>query len=171
MVPRVWILLAVLAGGCSGLRVSHDYDPAQDFSKLQTWCWAPEPPQADGSEFTMVSSLSHDRIRGAVAGELAKRNYRQVEPDAADFWVREYAAIGQQLEVDPGYGFYDMDGRYARIHDEGTIMVDIITPKEKRLVWRGTARGALDTDLTPKERERQIREAVAEILQEFPPKK
>jgi hypothetical protein len=166
-----FLILGILAVGCSDVRVNHDHDPSQDFSLLKTWAWAPGVPQADGSEFTMVSSLAQRRIRNAVTSELAKRQYSEVGVDQADFWVREYAAVGHQLQVDPGYGFYGFDSNEARIYDEGTIIIDVITPKDKKLVWRGTARGAIEGDLTPKEREQRVQEAVSRIFEKFPPEK
>lgn len=169
MTRRLWVFLGVFAAGCSGLDVSHDYDPQKNFATLKTWAWAPQPPQADGGEFSPVSSLTHERIRSAVENELTRKGYQEVDPPSAGFWVLKYAAVGQRFEADPGYD-YHWYGQEVRVYDEGTIVLDIVDPKEKKLIWRGTARGAVDDDLTPEEREERIQEAVAEILEGFPPK-
>lgn len=169
MARRLWMFLAVAVGGCSGPLVSHDYDPGLDFSRLKTWAWAPQLPQADGSSGpASVTSLTHERIRSAVEQRLGAMGYMRVDEQSADFWVQHYAAIGQRMYVDPGYGW---SGDDLRGHDQGSLIVDVITPKDKRLVWRGTARSAVDPELTPKERDAHIREAVKKILDEFPPKK
>jgi hypothetical protein len=38
-------------------------------------------------------------------------------------------------------------------------------------VWRGTATGIVDPTATPEERQQTIRDAVREVLSEFPPKR
>lgn len=164
-----WLFLGVLLAGCSGPDIHQDYDPKQDFSKFKTWAWAPTPPQAGGATDPLaVSTLTQERIHRSVEAELARKGFSQVDADSADFWVQHYAVVEQQLVVEPGYDWgYDDVSSY----DKGTIIVDLVTPKTKRLVWRGTASDAVDPDLTPSEREERIQEAVREILDQFPPNK
>ena len=170
MIRKTGLFLGVLIAGCSGISVEHDYDPNVDFSRFKTWAWAPMQPQADGSEFSRVSNLTMERIHGAVESELTGKGYSKAEPDKADFWVQHYAAVGQRIEPYAGYnhGWYGDD---IIVTEEGTIVVDFVSPKDKRLVWRGTARSAIDEDMTPEEREERIREAVKDILAQYPPKK
>src|SRR4029077_15047237 len=86
---RLWLFLAVAVGVCSGLLVSHDYDPGLDFSRLKTWAWAPQPPQADGSSGpASVTSLTHERIRSAVEQRLGAMGFMRVDEQSADFWVQ-----------------------------------------------------------------------------------
>jgi hypothetical protein len=170
MSRKTWLFLGAALAGCSGISVEHDYDPNVDFSRFKTWAWAPPQPQADGSDFSRVSNLTMERIHGAVERELTGKGYPTSEPDKADFWVQHYAAVGQRVEPYAGYnhGWYGDD---IIVTEEGTIVVDFISPKDRRLVWRGTARSAIDEDMTPEDRESRIREAVKEILAQFPPKK
>ena len=170
MQRRSWIMLGVLIAGCSSTEISHDYDKNYDFAALKNWSWSPKEFTADGGgQISRVTSLTHERIRSAIDHELTVKKYTRVESQAADFWVRHYAAIGQRIESDTGYdyGYYGQD---LRVYDEGTIVVDVISAKDKRLVWRGTARGAIDPDLTPDEREKRIQEVVHDIMADFPPK-
>ena len=164
-----WLVLGIALGGCSTLSVSQDYDRNQDFSRFKTWAWAPLPPQADGaSDPTQVSTLTHERIHRAVELEMKLKGYEQVDPTAANFWVKHYAIIEPQIRVAPGYDWgYDEVSSY----DKGTVLIDFVNPKDKRMVWRGTASDVVDPDLTPAEREERIQEAVHEILAQFPPKK
>jgi hypothetical protein len=172
MLHRTWLVLGVLVAGCSGgVNVSHDYDRHFDFAALKTWSWAPkEFESTGGGQISRVSSLTHERIRNAVDHELALKRYARVESPSSDFWVRHYAAIGQRIESDSSYD-YGWYGQDLRVYDEGSIIVDVISPKDKRLVWRGTARGAIDPGLSPEEREKKVQEVVHEILAAFPPKK
>jgi hypothetical protein len=166
---ETWLILGMLIGGCSTLSVSSDYDPKQDFSKMKTWAWAPVPPQADGSADPLgVSSLALERIHRAVEREMNLKGYPMVDAPGADFWVKHYAVQEQRIRVDPGYDWgHDDVSSYAA----GTIIIDVVNPKDKRMVWRGTASDVIDPDLSPDEREKRIQEAVHEILAKFPPKK
>jgi len=163
---RTLLFMAGLAiVGCSSSpEVTRDYDPTTNFKAMKTWAWVPEAPQADGGG---VSSLSHERLRSAIEQEFTHRGYMRVEPKSADFWVQYHALLAQWIELDP----YSYDSGEVHRYKEGTIVVDVITPKDRRLVWRGTAQGAVEKDLTPDERQKRIREVVSEILEEFPPKK
>jgi hypothetical protein len=169
MSRNTWLILGLLIGGCSGPEVSHDYDPKHNFDNLRTWSFSPLPPQADGPNDRMgVSGLALERIQRSIDLELRLKGYPPVDSKSADFWVQYYAVQSQRLVAEPGYdwGHHDVSS-----YDEGTIIVDVINPKDKRMIWRGTASDVVDPDRTPTEREERIQEAVHEILAEFPPKK
>lgn len=168
MLHRMTLIVAAVLGGCSGIEVSHDYDPGQDFRALRTWAWAPVKPDSV-SEISRVSTLSHERIQRAVANELTSRHFREVELVEADFWVRYHAAVGQRVEGEPN----SSDGWYTSdlwVQDEGTLVVDVISVKDHRLVWRGAARTEIEFEMTPEEREARIQELVRRIFEQFPPK-
>jgi hypothetical protein len=52
----------------------------------------------------------------------------------------------------------------------GTLLIDIVDAASKKLVWRGTAAGAVDPGLTSVERDERIRQIVRDMLSHFPPK-
>lgn len=162
---RIIVALAGLAAGCSGLDVAHDYDRDQDFSRLRTWSWNPEGPRTGGS----VDTLSRERIERAVERELAREGLSPAGSEEADVWVRAYAGTARRLEPDPVYhgrGYYAQNWRVV---NEGGLEVALIDPRDQRVIWRGTARGAIDRNATPEEREERIREAVEKIFEAYPP--
>jgi len=171
MIRKTWLFVGVALAGCSGIDVSQDYDRSQEFSQLRTWAWAPPAPQADGSGYSEISSLTHKRITSAVEGQLMKKKYRKMEPNQADFWVRHFASTGQKVEAYPGYNGWYGYGDEISVVEEGTIVVDFISPKEKHLLWRGKATSIVDEGMTPAERESRIDEAVQKMLEQFPPKR
>jgi hypothetical protein len=167
MKRRTLFILGALVGGCSGIDVSHDYDPDQDFTALKSWAWDPGDERRV-EEVSRVSSLNHQRIRTAIQSELNRKQYRTADPKAADFLVRYRAAVGQRIESMPSTA----DGWYAddfRTYDEGTLVVEVLSAKDRSLLWRGEARTAIDFESAPDERTERIREAVREILAQFPP--
>lgn len=162
------LLLALAA--CSGITVTHDYDPEADFSSLRTYAWYAAPAAAAG-----VDSLTTQRIARAVDAELPARGYRKVD-SGPDFLVHALASINQRIEAVPtttsmGYGWRGGYRAYGtgteiRTYDEGTLILDVISPATKQLLWRGVARAAVSGNRSPEERE-----AVAMILESFPPRK
>jgi len=169
MTRQTWLILGLLIGGCSGPEITHDYDPKHDFTNMKTWAFAPVPPQADGAKDPLaVSTLALERIQRSIDRELRLKGFPPVDAQTADFWVQYYAIQEQRVRIDPGYDWgHDDVSTYAA----GTIIIDVVNPKDKRMVWRGTASDALDPSRTPAEREEAIQEAVHEILKDFPPKK
>ena len=54
-------------------------------------------------------------------------------------------------------------------YQEGTLMIDIINAAKNELVWRGSATDIVDPDLSPEKKTQKINNAVARILEKFPP--
>jgi len=172
----VGVLLAHTAG-CSSVSVNADYDTTADFSRLKTWAWFTGPQRPNPE----IDGLTDGRIRAAIEAELPGRGLTTAPAEAADVHVTYHAAVRQKIEAYPtaagyGYGYgrgFGVAGTGVDVvtYDEGTLVVDLIDPKSKNLLWRGTARGVVHRDATPEERETRIRDAVKKILAQFPPAK
>ncbi|HZN62170.1 MAG TPA: DUF4136 domain-containing protein [Planctomycetota bacterium] len=170
------VLLIPLAAACAPISVSFDYDPQIDFSKYKTYAWYLPPPGTPG-----VDSLTQQRIRRAVDDGLQAKGFRMVEEASADFKVHAMASITERIRTQPvsmgvGYAWPHgyvgaMEGVEVTSYEEGTLIVDVIAPATKNLMWRGTAKAAVERDRTPEQREARIREAIGKILQVFPPQK
>jgi hypothetical protein len=162
------LFLALALAACSAPTVSRDYDPKQDFTTLKTWAWAPDlaHPERDME----VSSLTHDRIRNAIQSELAAKNLQQVDADKASFWVR-YVATRKPVAATTTSGYPSYSDGNLVVVDVGSLVIDISPPNDKRQIWRGAAYRDVDSELTPEQREAQIKEVVHQILETFPPKK
>jgi hypothetical protein len=168
------LLLALSA--CSGISVSQDYDLQADFSALKTYAWH-TPPAGPA----LIDSLTSQRIVQAVNDELSARGFRKVDGGTPDFLVHTIASVNQRIEATPttmtmGYGYRGghvgyTTGTEIRTYDEGTLILDVIAPATKQLLWRGTAKATVHATSTPEKREARIREAVALILESFPPRK
>ena len=171
------LMLACLA--CSGVHVTTDYDPAADFSKLHSYGWLDEQSGVQGDR-PDVTSLLDRRIRRAVDSELQRKGLSAVGPTEADALVAYHLGVESKLDVNTihsGYGYGR--GVYrggmsthttVTEYQEGTLLVDVIEPKSKQLIWRGSGQSRLRQSSSPEERERRVDEAVGEILKSFPPK-
>jgi hypothetical protein len=171
-VVATWIAGIFLVAGCSSVQVTQDYDPATDFAKLRTYGWL------DGStQRGDVDQLTAERIVRAVDAELAARGFAKAEAKP-DFLIHYLASVAQRIESRPttvsaGYGwrhgYAGVASNEIDTYDEGTLVLDVIDPATKNLLWRGTAKAAVQANRTPDEREARIREVVRQILAQFPP--
>lgn len=69
------------------------------------------------------------------------------------------------------YGHVGTTGMQVSTDDVGTPVLDFVEPKAKKPLWRGTARGAVDPSPTPEERTARVRDAVARIVDQYPPER
>jgi len=123
----------------------------------------------------LVNSISNRALRTDLVTGFQNRGY--VLSDHPDFAVAYYASASEKLDVaewDYGYRYdplwWSEPGPYppAVTYTEGTVIVDVINPSTKELLWRGQGVAAVDTD--PNKFARELRKAVDAIIAKFPPR-
>lgn len=194
MLNRIAFLsLALLLSACETLQVSHDYNPSVNFATFKTWAWKDPALQYQPDSPMLKSDLTEQRILQAVSEQLDQRGLRPVATGSKpDLWVQTYLIVAnhqEQVVTNYGYGgpWGGPWGGYwggpwdpywgAPVYNEtrnivyqvGTLQIDLIDAKDGRLVWRGSAEKIVNTDPTPAERSKAIREAVSRILSNYPP--
>jgi len=168
------VCLMALTISCSPIySVKYDYDTKTDFASLKTYDWLPIPAKKD------IDRLNVERIKNAVDAQIAAKGFRKT-PDNPDFLIASHVGKKEKVRIeDWGYG-YGPHGRYRGGYggprgvdvykfEEGSLILDFVEPKSKKLIWRGSAKAQINTDKTPEKREKLIAEAVQKILEKFPP--
>ena len=83
MTARISVLAPIVAlsmlSACSGVSVSVDFDPEEDFSVFRTFGWVPMPQPKTG-DFRIDNPLLDTRIRAAIENELIGRGFELVIP-------------------------------------------------------------------------------------------
>lgn len=167
-------LVLVAAAGCTPpLTIDTDYDTDTDFSKYKSFSWmqGSKPSEKD------IDGLTQQRIREAIEAELPKHGLKLVESGgdlAANYQISIQRKIKQSnASVGVGYGWgpahIGVSKSPSREYDEGTLIFDLVDPKSKQLIWRGTAVGTVHPEASPEERKENIRKAVGYLLAEYPP--
>lgn len=151
---------------CSPISVHTDYDREVDFSGYQTFQWMPYPK--DSKNAVPRSSLLDKRIRRAVEQELESKGYVIRERGRADALLAYHVAVRRKVDVSHvQYGYWwRRRATYVTRYKEGTIVLDIVDPKRKELMWRGTAAGVVGS---PEESAERIRNSVTKMLEKYPP--
>jgi hypothetical protein len=178
--------LALLAStGCVGFAVNSDFDPNADFSGYRSWYWLPPSPSGDPR---IDNDLVANRVRGAIERSLAARGYAKTSTGEGDFGVGYHGFIEGKIDVQqidryygygPGWGRYGGYGGYGGVatetyvdqYDEGTLIIDIVDNRSRKLVWRGSTSARVSEDDSPAERDDRTQRAVDAILEKFPPEK
>jgi len=153
------------------------YDHSVDFKAYRTFGFF-QPLTIDSAGFDPVVAKT---MKAAAKAEMEKRGYVYAET-GADLLVNlngKLAKLLEMKEVDsvapPVYftyrqGYYtDWNGHTESAlaeYTEGTINVDLIEAKGKRLVWEGVAIGRV-TKKQKRNREAVLKAAVAEIFSKY----
>jgi uncharacterized protein DUF4136 len=179
-------LAYVFLSGCSSLSVNYDYNQKTDFTTYKTFNWLPFPKDMP------VDELNRVRFVTAVDDNLTAKGFSQNSSNP-DFVIATH--FGKENKVDitnwgysyapnayyGGYGYrhsgYGYSGGYANTggvsvyeYEQGTLILDFVDMKTKQLIWRATAKAIVSPASTPEKQTEKIKNAVHEILENFPPK-
>ena len=175
--------LLFVCAACSTLSVNTDYNPAYDLTKLRTYAWL-DNGQVPSNDARINNDLIIDRVRTAVENTLAAKGYVKTEAASADFMVSWLGAIDKTLQVETidhfyspyGYGALSRDPFWngamqtptAREYETGTLVVDILDPKQHKLIWRSTGKDQLSSKKDPEAVTEGINKAITAIMKDFP---
>ncbi len=182
------MVLAAVTVGCSSMEISYDYDSKVNFAGLKTYEWLKEPQKPTGDPRIDGNTILKNRIHEAVDTALAGRGFRKVTSDP-DFLVAYHVSLDKRRSVQtlnsyygygPGWGYgYGAAYRpgywagapetYVYEYEEGTLILDVVNPENKELIWRGSAQDEVHFKSTPEKDQTQLNEAVHKMLQKFPP--
>ncbi len=167
------LAFAVAAFGCSTLEINTDYAPGTDFSKYKTFTLKEgKPPK---------NQIAADRVKAALTSTLEGKGFKSA-PEGGDLAVFLHFQAGKDTQINTtGYGYGGWGGwrwgGYGGMQTTtvqeiptGTLVVDIVDGKTTNAIWRGIAKDQISTSATPEEREQKVREVLAKLFENFPPK-
>jgi hypothetical protein len=171
------LAVALVTGACSTMSVSTDYDRGANFAAYKSFDFIPAPE--------VKNPLIRERVEKAIARQLeAKGMIRSAENP--DILIAAHGKLSSETHFDTttfGYGtgaWGGYWGRYgrtgmassttvAREVPIGTMIIDVVDAKAKKLVWQAVASDTLDPKATPEERDARINKAMEKIFAGFPP--
>lgn len=185
--------MLLLINACATLDVDVDYDPSADFKRLSRYAWQEEKQPASGNVLLDSNTLLHDRIRAEVEQSLAARGFKKSDVANADFLAIYRVMVEDKTRVtliDPFYS-YPYNWRYGYYHrhfyssfawsyfpeeriyeyQQGTIVIDFVNPKSKKLLWRGAVTEDIGYYTDQVQKQRFVEQAVKSILARFPPQR
>lgn len=174
---------ALLMASCASKPdIKSDYDRSIDFSQYKTYGFF----NPMGIENPNYSSIYGSIFREAISREMENRGY--VESDNPDLMINVSGRLQEKTKVtttsDPymsggyyGYrrGAYGAWGGYGygtqthvSQYTEGTVNVDMVDRKLKRMVWEGIAVGRVNEKRTNEESRTNINNGIQEMFAGYP---
>ena len=168
---------------CTSFNVKTDYDSTADFSTFKTFAFAGLADVNKGGIYD--NSLMRKRIESAVERELTSKGLRQVGlNDQADLLVHYWVNVQDKQRLESGgtsvgvargpRGGYGWGAGYGGgvttvEYKEGTLILDLVEPAQKQLVWRATIVGTLQD--SAEENTELGNKAIAKAFEDYPPNK
>ncbi len=183
--------LLFLLNACATVKVDVDYDGQADFTHLYRYAWLDGQPPVSGDNVVDSNTLLHDRIRVGIDQWFTTHGYLKSETGEADFLVIYRFVIENKTRVTVLHPYYDYPyswrfgyhhryyyssfawhyypERYAYEYQRGTLVIDLVDPKTKKLMWRGMAYENIRPNTSPDKKQQYVTRAIKSILSRFPP--
>jgi hypothetical protein len=181
------LVLAIGGGVLAAVKVQTQFDETFDFTTLHSWAWYP-----DGAGQVMAASNQYDdpkaiqknvepAILEGVDAALTRRGFTRASSGEPDFYVTYYLlitagtsaqAMGQFLPATTAWGLppFGLATQSLEIYETGSLVIDVTDRASKHIVWRGVAAAKIDRSRSQPDREKRIRDGIADLLKQFPPK-
>lgn len=167
-------VLAITACG-NGVQVRTLVGPDANFSGRRTFHLMRAPTRRGNAKLAnddpmLVNSITYRRVHAAIRSALEKRGYEYAD-SGASMEVAYYATAERKLNIqnwDYGYGWrrFPRQRTVVNEYEQGTVIVDVVDPGSRELLWRGQGKAVVSTD--PEEYATQLEKAVDAIIAKFP---
>ena len=126
--------LALTACATTGIRSY--VERGTDVGQYRTYTWGPANVQATGDPRLDNNRFFQERVEAAVERQLNARGFEKAT-ETPDLLVRYYASVEQQVNANGADRPYvACEDCRPFVFDAGTIVVDLIDARTRRLVWR-----------------------------------
>jgi hypothetical protein len=170
------LTLAVAVSACGhNIEVRTIASPDATFTGRSTFFVLPTPPPSGGATLAandpmLENSITYQAIRDEIRRAFEERGY-VYSPGRADMAIAYYATAAPVLDVrtfDYGYDWRGFPRQYLNVvqYTQGTVIIDVIDPVTRKLLWRGEGSAPVSTD--PNKYIRDLRKAVDAIVARFP---
>lgn len=180
----------LLLAGCASepsIQVNTDY-AAANFNEFKSFQWAPSTYKSKGKK--AENDIIGNRIIKDINATLKTKGYALDTKSTPDFYVNYSVSTANKVDVNnnqtyegyaPGFTWregYGMQATQSKVevlettvveYMEGTLVVDIIDPKNMKIVWRGMGTKKLPDHFDQEIANRVVNNIVTATLGNFPP--
>jgi hypothetical protein len=160
-------LVSALSVACSTMTVGVDYDHTINWSKYTTF--------QVGTGTPAPTTFTQKRIDNAITSTLQSKGWQAVTSNPS-IMVYPHIVLSEQTQLNTmnmgGYGYRGWGGMGGMSTTTvqkipmGTLVVDLVDPATKEMVWRGTA---TDQVSGTGEDQGKVDEAMQKLFADFPP--
>ncbi|MDR2205520.1 MAG: DUF4136 domain-containing protein [Flavobacteriaceae bacterium] len=156
---------------CSPFQVRSDYADTANFNDYKTY-----KLRIDDLK---LNDIDKDRVLNEISKQLQTKGLTSGEnPDLIVNIKANHKKI-TDIESSRPYGMWGWGGPFGwgigmnrtwtSNYNEGALIIDLVDAKTQKLVWQGIGSG-ISVD-SPKSKQKQIPEIIAEIMANYPPQK
>ena len=156
---------------CSPFQERSDYAETANFNAYKTY-----KLRIDDLK---LNDIDKDRVLNEVSKQLQSKGLSVSETPDLIVNVKANHKKIQDVQSTSPYGMYGWGGPFGwgvgmnrtwtSNYNEGALVLDLIDARTQKLVWQGIGSG-ISVD-SPRSKQRQIPEIVAEIMAHYPPQK
>ncbi len=158
---------------CSPFQVTSDYAETANFNTYKTY-----KLRIDDLK---LNDIDKDRVLNEVSKQLQTKGLSVAENPDLIVNVKANHKKVNDVQTSRPYGMWGWGGSYgwglgasrtwgsSYNYNEGALVLDIIDARTQKLVWQGKGSG-ISVD-SPKAKQKEIPEIVAEIMANYPPQK
>jgi hypothetical protein len=171
--------LATMAACATPVHVRTAAAPNTQFSTLHRFIVMATPPRGGAGDQSntidpmLQNSITYRALHNDLVSNFQERGY-VIDSTNPDFAVAAYATARQRLDVtqyDYGYPYWRWRWWGPPVpevtqYTEGTVVVDVVNPKTKELLWRGQGVAAVSDD--PQTYAKELARTVEKIVERFP---
>lgn len=174
MKKYLFLLLAsatLAVTSCSPFRVKSDYAETANFNNYKTY-----KLRIDDLK---LNDIDKDRVLNELSKQLQTKGLSVGSNPDLIVNVKANHKKVTDINTNRPYGMYGWGGPFGygvgmsrtwtSNYNEGAIIVDLIDASSQKLVWQGIGSG-ISVD-SPKSKQKQIPEIVAQIMANYPPQK
>ena len=180
------VLLVLFLVSCSSLTVYTDYDKTIDFKKFKTFSFYPW----DYKHGYQINDYDKNTILNAIKSEMESKGYEHIK-EGGDMIVSIFITLDNKTSYEAytnhyggwagyggGWGYYGFGYGYGygpgystttvteRHYTTGTLIIDVFSASDKKLVWQGIGSREVEQDLD--KRDKELPKNVGSILVKFP---
>jgi hypothetical protein len=157
---------------CSPFQVRSDYAETANFSNYKSY-----KLRIDDLK---LNDIDQDRVLNEISKQLQSKGLSVSENPDLIINIKANHKKVRDIQASPYGGFYGgfggrfgwgvgMSRTWTNTYNNGSIVIDIIDAGNQKLVWQGIGDG-ISVD-SPRAKQKQIPEIIAEIMANYPPQK
>jgi hypothetical protein len=165
---------AMALTGCATMNVSSHIERGVDFAQFRTWDWGPADALPTGDPRLDNNPFFNDYLQGAVEKAMTRHHYDHVTEGTPDLLLHYHANVSKTFEVNGvdmrnGYCYDDCEPKVIE-YMQGTIVLDVVSTKTNRVVWRGWSQDSMEGVIDNQDRlKAEINESITRMMKEMPP--
>lgn len=160
----------------------HKYDHAQNFESMKKYDFSPISSELKANPDFKLLQQSGGQL--AIENIMATKKISKERHTTPDFWLNYYYTGEHSITVgglnkffnynlglawDDKYGMGNGIANTSHNFSSGTLIIDLVSKHNNKLIWRGSAPVNIDKDDTYDEKRQALQKSVSVIMSPFPP--